>query len=172
MDSKKNMVGILAYVWQVDCGALVLDYSQLRSSSTFNWQSVTCLELSTIYCFLPCSLAEKAPAPSSEDSDLRSADHWDLLAYDHYLSRSFSLTNIRPFELFPHDLYLIRYFGIRSLSDTIFFCLRTFAIKNIIPYELYPVRSFGIRTLSLRSSDRKPAIWHKQNLIFASFWCF
>ena len=37
---------------------------------------MTCLELSTIYCFLPCSSAEKAQAPGSEESDLRSADDW------------------------------------------------------------------------------------------------
>ena len=36
---------------------------------------MTCLKLSAISCFLPCSSAEKAPAPGNEESDLRSVDN-------------------------------------------------------------------------------------------------
>ena len=91
---------------------------------------------------------------------IRALSHTTFLAYDHYLLRSFLLTNIRPFELFPvqylsHTIFWHTTFILHDLCH-----LRTSAITSIIQYELYHIRSsafdvflrtFGTRTLSIQS---------------------
>ena len=68
---------------------------------------------------------------------------YDLLAYDRYLLRHLSLTNIRRHKIFPYDLYPIRYFGILSLS------VRSFSFTNIGHYEHYTVQALSHTIFSL-----------------------
>ena len=61
--------------------------------------------------------------------------------YYTILNNFFSLTNIHPYELFPYDLYSIRYFGTRYLSGTTFHVyeylpLRTLYHTIFISYTL------------------------------------
>ena len=90
------------------------------------------------------------------------------MAYDHYRLRSFSLTNIRPYELFsctifiPHDILAYDLHQVRSSSFTIICHYEQYTVRTLSPtifrHTSFFLLAFGIRTISIRSFVRTPLL--------------